>query len=72
MQLFKQKPPAQTETAGPVPAPVSPLADAESELDAATAECLALDQQRRDWAAKRENANRRFNNALARYHVALD
>jgi hypothetical protein len=73
MNLFLKSKPVQTEPVpAPAPEPLSPLAAAESELDEATALCLALDQERRDWAAKRENANRRFNDALAHYHAALD
>jgi hypothetical protein len=74
LNLFSRKKPqsVQTEPA-PAPAPVpDPLVTAEAELDSATALCLALDQERRDWARKREDANLRFNNALARYHAALD
>jgi hypothetical protein len=70
MNLFKKKSQSQTKPA-PAPEP-NRLATAEQELDSATALCLALDQERRDWARKREDANLRFNNALARYHAALD
>jgi hypothetical protein len=70
MNLFRKKPqPVRTEPPAPEP---NRMAAAESELDSATALCLALDQERRDWARKREDANLRFNNALARYHAALD
>lgn len=69
--LFRKKPPAQIEPAPSAPAP-DPLSAAERALDAATTLCLSLDQERRDWAGRREKANRQFNDALAKYHVALD
>jgi hypothetical protein len=67
---FKKSPAPQTEP--PAPALVSPLVAAEQELDAATAECLQLDEERRAWATRREVANRRFAYALTGYHAALD
>ncbi|MGA9785777.1 MAG: hypothetical protein WBQ40_04290 [Candidatus Sulfotelmatobacter sp.] len=69
MSLFKRKQLPHIKPVAPAP---DPLIVAERELDVATALCLSLDQERRDWAAKRENANRRFNDALAHYHAALD
>jgi|HubBroStandDraft_1064217.scaffolds.fasta_scaffold07015_8 hypothetical protein len=72
MNLFRKKPQPRTEPAPAPAAPVNPLILAEQELDAATGECLRLDEERRAWAAKREGANTRFNAALTAYHVALD
>jgi hypothetical protein len=80
MQLFKQKPPAQTETAPtPAPVPLSPLAAAEAELqDAALAcsesskRCKRLDDEQRYWATRREEAHRQHSEALNRHAAAKD
>lgn len=72
MSLFSRKQSPQIKPASPAPAPANPLSEAETALDEATRLCLQLDQERRDWAGRREKANRQFNDVLAKYHVALD
>jgi hypothetical protein len=59
-------------TEAPAPEPVSALVAAEEELHSASLDCTRLDQQKRDWAAQREAANRRYMSALTAYHVARE
>jgi hypothetical protein len=80
MQLFKQKPPVQTETAPtPAPVPLSPVAAAEVELqDAAQActeahkKCERLDNEQTFWLRARETASMEHSKALNRHAAAKD
>ncbi len=71
MNLFRKKSQPPTEPSAPAPSTDS-LILAEQELDSATHECLALDEERRAWGLRRENANTRFGRALANYHLERD
>ena len=72
MNLFWKRTQLIEPAVEPAPVAESAMQIAERELDAATADCLRLDEERRAWGRKREEANYKFNSALTSYHAALD